>query len=343
MIMRNIAVLAFNDLAVALKNKTFYLILFIPLFVFLSLSLLDQNDGGARKIKIAFIKNYAYAHDVTHRIRAAGKSVDLMWVKNEEEGRRFLKEHKIDGVLLGNEKKGEGLSLLVLKKESLHTLAIVQFFSALQKTSEENRKGWITNIETIEKGGIQRQTLPTWILMLVLLVGFIILPAHIAEEKEKKLLLALLQAPVQEAQWLIAKMILGMVLIASAVIFLHLLGDFRLGNPFGYITVVAAGSYCFTAYGILLGFLCRTQASARTLGVIFYLPHLLPSALSDYSQKMTAIAPFLPSYQFYEPLRSILLEDSRTASMLFESLYLFFVGSLLFCLSYLLMKRRWLM
>ena len=179
--------------------------------------------------------------------------------------------------------------------------------------------------------------------MLVLLVGFIILPAHIAEEKEKKLLLALLQTPVQEAQWLIAKMILGMVLIASAVVFLHLLGSFRPGNPFGYITLVAVGSYCFSAYGILLGFLCRTQASARTLGVIFYLPHILPSALSDYSQKMNAIAPFLPSYQFYEPLRSILLEDSRAASMLFESLYLFFVGSLLLCSSYFLMKRRWLM
>ena len=190
---------------------------------------------------------------------------------------------------------------------------------------------------------MQRETLPTWILMLVLLIGFIILPAQVAEEKEKKLLLALLQTPIHEVQWLIAKLILGMVLIITAVSLLHLLGKFGPVHLFDYIAFIVAGSYCFSAYGIFLGFLCRNQASARTLGVIFYLPHLLPSAMSDVSQKLTAVAPFLPSYQLYEPLQSILLEDGRMADMTFDWVYLFLLGSLMFYLSYLLMKRRWLM
>jgi ABC-2 type transport system permease protein len=45
--MKNILVLAFNDLAIALKNKTIYLVLFIPLFVFISLKLIDGTDAGA--------------------------------------------------------------------------------------------------------------------------------------------------------------------------------------------------------------------------------------------------------------------------------------------------------
>ena len=341
--MRNILILAFNDLAVAIKNKTIYLILFIPLFVFISLGLLDRTDGDVNKIKIGLIQEYAYAPEITRSVKAAEKFIEVTWVKNEEEGTRLLKEHKIDGVLVKNEKTPDSLALLVLKKESLHTVAIVQSFSALQKAAEGNSPSWISDIRSLHEGGVQRQTLPTWILMLVLLVGFIILPAQVAEEKEKKLLLALLQTPIREVQWLIAKLIMGMVLIIIAVAFLHLLGQFGPINLFGYIAFIAAGSYCFSAFGIFLGFLCRNQASARTLGVVFYLPHLLPSALSDVSQKLTVVAPFLPSYQLYQPLQSMLLEDGRIADMSFDWLYLVLVGSFLFYLSYVLMKKRWLM
>ena len=168
-------------------------------------------------------------------------------------------------------------------------------------------------------------------------------PSASSRGKRKKLLLALLQTPIHEVQWLIAKLILGMVLIITAVLFLHLLGKFGPVHLFDYIAFIVAGSYCFSAYGIFLGFLCRNQASARTLGVIFYLPHLLPSAMSDVSQKLTAVAPFLPSYQLYQPLRSILLEDGRMVDMTFDWVYLFLLGSLMFYLSYLLIKRRWLM
>ena len=341
--MRNILALAFNDLAIALKNKTIYLIFFIPFFVFISLKFIDRTDIDVNKIKIGLIQKYPYAPQIMRSVKAAEKIIEVTWVQNEEEGQRLLKEKKIDGVLIRNEKEPDSIALLVLKKESLQTLAIVESFSALQKASEGNSASWITDIKTLHEGGIQRQTLPTWILMLVLLVGFIILPAQVAAEKEKKLLLALLQTPIREIEWLIAKLIMGMVLMIIAILFLHLLGKFGLVNLFDYIALIAVGSFCFSAYGIFLGFLCRNQASARTLGVVFYLPHLLPSALSDFSQKLTAVAPFLPSYQFYDPLKSLLLEDGRITNMPFELIYLFLVGSFLFYLSCLLMKRRWLM
>ena len=341
--MRNILVLAFNDLGIALKNKTFFLILFIPLFVFVSLNLVDRADSDSSKVKIGLIQHDAYAPEITRSVNATEKLVEVTWVQDEKEGVRLLKEHKLDGILTGNEKAPGSLALLVLKKDSLHTIAIVQNFSALQKAAEGSGPDWITGIKSLHQGGVQRETLPTWILMLVLLIGFIILPVQVAEEKEKKLLIALLQTPIHEVQWLIAKLILGMVLIITAVLFLHLLGKFGPVHLFDYIAFIVVGSYCFSAYGIFLGFLCRNQASARTLGVIFYLPHLLPSAMSDVSQKLTAVAPLLPSYQLYQPLQSILLEDGRMADMTFDWVYLFLLGSLMFYLSYLLMKRRWLM
>lgn len=340
---RNILVLIFNDLAIALKNKTIYLVLFIPFFVFVSLQLIDQADVKISRIDVGLVLNYAYAPRIMDSVKAADKIISVTWVQDEEEGRRLLKEKKIDGVLLGNEQEPGTLALLVSKKESILTLAIVESFAALQKAAEGGSANWITDIKTLHAGGIQIQTLPTWILMLVLLVGFIILPAQVAEEKEKNLLMGLLQTPIREVQWLSAKIITGMVLTMIAIFFLHLLGGFRMANLFDYIALIAVGSFCFSAFGIFLGFLCRSQASARTLGVLFYLPLLLPSALSDFSEKLTAIAPLLPSYHFYVPLQSILLEDGRIANMSFAWIYLLMVGSITFYLSWFLMKRRWLM
>lgn len=339
--MRNILILVSNDLAIAFRNKTFFLILFIPFFVFLSLRLVDGTNQQAEKIKIGLVQTYAYTPEITGSIKAADKIFAVTWVPTEQAGVQLLKQHKLDG-LLTKELSGS-LALLVLKKESLHTIAIVQSFSALQKAVEKSAPDWITDIKSLYQGGIQKETLPTWILMLVLLIAFIILPAQVAEEKEKKLLIALLQTPIHEIQWLIAKLILGMILIITAVFFLHLLGQFGTAHIFKYVAFIAVSSYCFSAFGIFLGFLCRNQASARTLGVIFYLPLLLPSAMTDVSQKLSAVAPFLPSYQLYGPLQSILLEDSNMAGMTFDWIYLFLLGSLMFFLSYMLMKKRWLM
>lgn len=341
--MRNILALVLNDLAVALKNKTFYLVLFIPFFVFMTLKLIDQASVEVSQVKIGFIQDYVYAPQLLNNLKAAEKNLTVSWVESEKEGVRLVKEKTLDGVLLGNKKDPEQITLLVLKRESLQTLAIVEVFSALQQAVEGNPSSWISDIESLHSGGVQRQTLPTWILMVVLLVGFLVLPAQVAEEKEKKLLLGLLQTPISEVQWLIAKVIMGMVLAMIATLIFHLLGGFAVTDYFGYIVFIAAGSFCFSAYGIFLGFLCSNQASARTLGVIFYLPHLLPSALSDFSQQLTSVAPFLPSYQFYEPLKSVLLEDGRIASMSFEMIYLWLVGAFTFYLAYVLMKRRWLM
>lgn len=340
---RNILALTCNDLAIALKNKTIYLIIFIPFFVFVALHFIDSPKLDAGTVKIAFIQNEAYAPNIMQSVKAAEQFITMSWVQNKQEGTQLLKAKKIDGVLLRNKNEHESLTLLVLKKESFQTIVIVESFLALQKAAEGHRPAWIADIETLYAGGIQRQTLPTWILMIVLLIGFIILPAQVAEEKEKTLILALLQTPVREVQWLIAKVLTGMFLTMIAVLLLHLLGGFGVANLLDYIAIIAIGGFCFSAYGVFLGFLCRNQASARALGVVFYLPHLLPSALSDFSKQLSAIAPLLPSYQFYGSIKALLLEDGAILNLTFEWIYLLLVGVLTFYLAGLLMKRRWLM
>ncbi|MEX0963284.1 MAG: ABC transporter permease [Pseudohongiellaceae bacterium] len=340
---RNILLLACNDLAFAFKNKTFLLILFIPLFVFVTLNLVDVTGEEASKVRIGLVQQETFLPEITRSIGAAENLLEITRVESAEEGKRLLFERKLDGILIRNNATTDSLDLIVLKQDSIPTFAILQTFSALQKAAEGAGPDWITEIESLRQGGIQRETLPTWVLMLILLIGFIILPAQVAEEKEKKLLLGLLQTPITETQWLLAKLILGMSLILAAVLFLHLLGQFGPVHLFDYFAILLAGSFCFSAFGVFLGFLCRNQASARTLGVIFYLPHLLPPAMSDVSQQLTAIAPLLPSYQLYKPLESILLENASLTDMTFDLVYLILLGLLMTGFAYLLMKKRWLM
>jgi len=138
---------------------------------------------------------------------------------------------------------------------------------------------------------------------------------------------------------------LGMILTGVAALFLHLLArsDFNLAGGASYFAFLVAGGFCFSAFGIFVGFLCRTQASARTLGVLFYLPHLLPSALSDYSQQLDALAPLIPSYPFYGPIKSILLEDASVFDFPMEWIALVGIGLFAMLVSHQMLKRRWLM
>ena len=342
---RNVVILTFNDLAIAFKNKTLYLILFIPLFVLVSLQLVDVSEPDVQKINIGLLAKGNYPPAMIQSLQSADRVFAVSWHLNEEEGKRWLKERNGDGILVPSGNEAEGCALIVLAKASFQTVAIVESVSELQRALEGKSKNWISEVRSLQESGLQRQMLPTWILMLVLLVGFIVLPAQVAEEKEKKLLLGLLQTPIHEVEWLLAKVCLGMILIGVAALFLHLLMkfDFALVGGLNYLAFLMAGGFCFSAFGIFVGFLCRTQASARTLGVLFYLPHLLPSALSDFSQELNSVAPLLPSYQFYRPIKSILLEGAGVSDFPLELISLFGVGLFTSFLSYRLMKKRWLM
>lgn len=333
---KNTITLTLNDLAIAVKNKTIFLIFFIPLFVFGTLKLVDSKGSEFQKIKLGLIKDESYNPVALKSIQSAQKIFDLTYVDTTENGKNKIKNKQLDGLLLRSEE------LIVLKKESLKTLSIIESLNTLQQATE-GRKNWISSVNALQSTDLQKESLPTWILMLVLLIGFVIMPTQVAEEKEKKLLLSLLLTPMREIEWLLAKVLTGMILTSASILLLHLMGSFKSGINLSYITMILLGSFCFSSYGVFLGFLCRTQASARILGVIFYLPHLLPSALSDFSRKLDTVAPILPSYHFYESIKATLFEQTALSGLGLQSTYLILLGAATFFLSYFLMKKRWLM
>ena len=320
--LRNIFTLTLNDLAITVKNKTILLVFFIPLFVFVTLKLVDSKPQVSEAVKLGMIKDEVYNPKIVNSIKSAGSIFTIKYVANLEEGKKLVKEKYLDALLLNSE------ILLVLKRQSIITLTVLESFQALQKAVEGKNINWISRVDSIIVADIQKQSLPIWILMLVLLVSFVIMPSQVAEEKEKKLLVSLLQTPMREIEWLISKVLVCMILVCFSLVFLHLISDMKVGFNFDYIAFLIVGSFCFSSYGVLLGFLCRNQATARTLGVIFYLPHLLPAALSDYSTKLNSIAPLVPSFQFIESIKLIIFEQAKISQLSFELLYLTTIGLL---------------
>ena len=152
-----------------------------------------------------------------------------------------------------------------------------------------------------------------------------------------------MQTPVRESEWLVSKLAYGVVLMLAAVVTLQLMnGGPACTRGVIYLAMLCAGGFCFAALGVCLGLMCRSQASARTMGVLCYLPLLLPAALSDMSQALKSIAPLVPSYYLYQPIRAILLEGGG-GTFTKSWLSLVTIGLLACFASHRLLKKRWLM
>ena len=337
---RNALTLIRHDLAVAFKNKTFILLVCIPLFVFATLRLVDDESGLTRAMPVGYLAGRDDGGAMRAALAQAGAYFSVRDVATREEGIALLERGTIRALLEPGETGGT--VALVAKRNSPDTVELVQKLQGLQIAATGDGKSWLAGVESLRNESAGASSLPTWLLMVILIVAFFVLPAQVAEEKERQWLAGLLQTPMREEEWLFAKVVYGIFLSIIPAVALHVLG--KTGFPgWEYGLTLALGSFCFGAAGVTLGLLCRNQATARTIGVICYLPLILPVALHDSSSALRTIAPVMPSFALYNPVQSLV--DGSAASRLFpaEWTVLAGLGFASVILSRRLLKVRWLM
>ena len=339
----NVLILACHDIAVAFRNKSIFVLVFVPLLVGLAFRVTEDQVGGRHPSHIALIYGESYPEEMISSLPAMRKIMKVDWIDSADIAPSKLRDKTFDGVLLTNNTVPPRVELLVHRKHAVTTVTIIENIAAIQRGREGQSPNWIAGVTAIRKETRLAETIPTWVLMNLLLVGLLMIPAQVAGEKEGKQLLGILMTPAHEAEWLGAKLIMGVSLSLFSVFLLHIFCQQNVANLFSYLVFLSVGSLYFSSIGILLGSLCETQASARALGICFYIPHLLPPALADFSQKMAAIASFIPSIQFYLPIKSILIDDSQAMLFLPESLYLTAGATIALISSMILIRRRWLM
>ncbi len=342
---RKLWLLCLNDLAIYYRNKTIFLVCFVPLFVFFVLTVVDNPDAKLVKTKLGLLDNEAYPQAMVEALPAAEPLISVHYFDSESKAKEALFTRSVDGLLMADLNSKNSTTLVVMKRDAVSTLALLQGLTQLQDEVEGRRANqWISKISPLMKAkGIGGDTISIWILMVILLVGFMILPPQIAEEKEKRLILGLLQSPIREWEWLAAKILVGMLLCITPAILLHSATKVGAEDGMGYSILLLVGSFCFSSVGALLGLLCKTQGSARAFGVVLYLPHLLPSALSDYSKTLESAASFVPSYHFYYPIKAMVLEDAHASAFIGNAFILLVIGCLACFVSSLSLKKRWLM
>ncbi len=338
----HIAILFLHDLAIAFKNKTFILLLCIPLFVFGLTTFADDKDASASVIALAVAESASPDPGIIAALRSVPEVFSVRVLKSADEGRALLKKGKIDGFLTADETDPSRVGLLVLKNNGTVPLAISHAFLNLQLASAGAGAVWISDISALQTVSAETQALPTWILMVVLLVALFVLPAQVAEEKEKHWLSGLLQTPMTGLEWIAAKLLFTMVLMLFGVMLLQLLGG-QFSLPWTYYLTLLLGGFCFNSVGLALGLSCRNQATARTFGVILYLPLLVPAALSDASARFMEIAKWSPSFALYGPLQSAILYPGTAAFFPVSWLVLVGLGSAACAICFVLIRIRHLM
>ena len=76
--------LTLNDLAIAFKNKSLFLILFIPFFVYISLTLVDEAGVDIKKTDIGLIQSQPYPPVIFDAIQSADTLFSIVPVSSEE-------------------------------------------------------------------------------------------------------------------------------------------------------------------------------------------------------------------------------------------------------------------
>jgi hypothetical protein len=115
---RNVVILLAHDLAVALKNKTFYLIICMPLFVVATLRLVDPAKAHDARMKIAWTETAASAPALFQSLEQHPELFTVRIVSTEQDAIRLLGAREVDAILTPTGSDVPHLRLTVVRQAS---------------------------------------------------------------------------------------------------------------------------------------------------------------------------------------------------------------------------------
>lgn len=195
-------------------------------------------------------------------------------------------------------------------------------------------------VEGLEEAAAGTPLLSVWITVTAVMIGVMIMGGNLAEERDKGTLLALVTTPASLGEILLAKACYGTLLITgmgALMLALH-----RIAAPRAAAALIALlpGALFFTVLGLLLGFLARNQATARSWGTLLYLPLLIPVFGHDSSPWLHAWAPYFPSYRLLAGLDAALSPGLAAASAFAHALWLLACSAAALTVAAAVMARR---
>src|SRR5690606_30722033 len=100
-----------------------------------------------------------------------------------------------------------------------------------------------------------RGLLAVWITVTAVMLGLMVMAGNVAEERERGTLLALMTSPAHLGEIVAAKALFGAALPSAMGIAMLLLHGVPTVEAVRALAVLLPGGWCFTAFGLLIGFL----------------------------------------------------------------------------------------
>jgi len=150
---------------------------------------------------------------------------------------------------------------------------------------------------------------PMLVLMAMGMVGFLGVPLSFAEEKEKCTLHALFLTPASPAELIIGKSLFGFCLIGLTVLLMVLVNQRFEGDQVYFWLFTMIGACLCIFIGLLVSFFAPTQGAVNAIGTTLFMFFQIVPNLSNSSEILKTISPFVPSTFISRGLKKAMFLD----------------------------------
>ncbi|HLV10683.1 MAG TPA: ABC transporter permease [Halanaerobiales bacterium] len=327
-----------KDLIEALRNKTFLIVILLPLLASLFFSVINNAEMD-RIFTVGIIEddNSSFLEFVEENI---GNFTAVNY-SDFEQGETALEKGSIEGLILIN--NDDSFTLYIDSQQSLTYYFLKDSIQEFIKLYKGIRPEVDIEVVPVNVSGVHWSFLPVWITITITMIGVVVLSGNIAEEKESKTLDALLVTPAEPRDILLGKGCAGIILIFLTVFIMFLVNRVFITDPFQILTIFAlivVAALCFSAIGLFIGNIAGSQSTARSLSTIIYFPLLFPALIYDLSEFTRTVAVIFPTFHLLKGLEKLLFYQEGASTAWFH-IFILASFSVVFIVITLLSFRGW--
>jgi ABC-2 type transport system permease protein len=264
---------------------------------------------------------------------------EVIEIKNIERGKKLLEKGKVHGIITIS----KGLKEVKVILDDSESSKSMMIRTIVEKVLNKHFNISLPISLTFEKyRGLtpKQRMLPMWILMGIFMIGLTVIPKSISSEKEKKTLDALLLTPITETDFLLSKIIWGILLMVANVVILLQLNDGMMGNWLSVTVITLTGVIASASLGIFIATISPTESIASMISTFLLLIMILSSTIGQISDKAEKFTYFLPSYHLSEGFLKSALFNKDITFIWQHVLFLFVWGLFFMSLSFIRLSKR---
>ena len=183
--------------------------------------------------------------------------------------------------------------------------------------------------------------LPTWITVTVVMVAINVAPTLFSEEKEMRILDAILVSPASDIDVIAGKELLGIFMAVSASLLVLVLSNGFIGEIPALICIITLGSIGLTGLGLFIGIMSKSMISTSSIAVFATITLMFPAIIPHPPDIIQLMFKAIPSYYVINAISKVMFVGIGSTKLWIDlsALIIFDLVVLLGCVYALKMGR----